>query len=73
MANDDAEKLAEDLHGRLGLAREVVCIYEPGDATTLHRRIVYGLLSEAGRRTARPVFRDGKWGWDTAISIKQLL
>ena len=73
MAHDDAEKLAEDLHGRLGLAREVVCIYEPGDATTLHRRIVYGLLSEPGRRTAKPWFRDGKWGWDTAVAIKQLL
>lgn len=73
MDYDDARNFAQEMDRRLGRARDLVCIENPGATTDMQAGILYGLLKAAGRHEPKPIWNGSRWMWGVTISLKQLL
>lgn len=69
----DAQTRGHELHRRLGLARDLVCVLDPAEVESFHHFAIHGLISAPGSYRAVPAWNGARMVWATAIAIKELL
>ncbi len=74
MVWSDAQERASELHRRLGRARDLICVLDPGlTGGDFHRQAIHGVLAAGGKHEPQKGWADGKFVWRTGLRIKELL
>lgn len=70
----DAQERASELYRRLGRARDLICVLDPGQTGgDFHRQAIHGVLTGGGKMEPQKGWADGKMVWRTGLRIKELL
>lgn len=74
MTWEDAQERASELHRRLGRARDLICVLDPGaTGGDFHRQAIHGVLSAGGRHEPQRGWVNDRMVWRTGLNIKELL
>ncbi len=70
----DAQERASELHRRLGRARDLIAVLDPGaTGGDFHRQTIHGVLTAGGKYEPQKGWADGRMVWRTQLRIKELL